>query len=300
MPIPLVAGGKVMWVRLNDRLVPESEAVVSVFDRGFMYGDGVFETIRLYRGRPFRPGCHIDRFEASAAALQLRLPRSRAEILRDIEELLEPNGLTGTDAVVRLALSRGVGVRGPSIRGADNPTYVATVGPLPPDLARRRTAGVRLKIVSTRRVNADALPVHAKHANYLNSILAHAEAVESGADDALLLSANGRLAECSGSNLFLVNGSRILTPDLKTGILPGCARAVVLELCGRNRLSADQARLDPAVLHEVEEVFITNSVTGIVPVASVDGRAFDSPGPVTSILTAAYDRLVDQELFDGS
>jgi branched-chain amino acid aminotransferase len=270
--------------------------MVSVYDRGFMYGDGVFETLRTFAGRPFRLPAHLERLESSAEAIHLRLPRSREQIAADIAALLDRNGLGDQDVVVRIAVSRGRGVRGPSIRGADNPTLVVTCDRIADAPAFPRRDGIRLVVVPTRRIGSESLPAHAKHSNYLNSVLAHTEAQAVGADDALMLGVDGSLAECSGSNLFLVNGARILTPDLKTGILPGCTRAFVLDLCAANGLSADQARLDPGVLDDVEEVFVTNSVSGIVPVLAVDHREYTAPGPVTLMLQDLYRRGVEAEL----
>lgn len=284
------------WVLLNDRLVAAAEACVSVFDRGFMYGDGVFETLRAYRGHPFRLAAHLDRLQASASAIRLDLPYPSERMAADIRTVLTRNDLDGVDAVVRVSVSRGRGARGPSLAGVSNPTYVVTAEPVPESVVDRRTAGVRLGIVNTRRVSGRALPTHAKHANYLNAILAHAEATAAGADDGLLLDSSGKVAECTGSNIFLVNGARLLTPDLKTGILPGITRELVLEICASNGFSADQARIDPAVLDDVEEVFITNSVSELVPVRAVDGRAYPVPGPVTAMLQDLYRRAVEAEM----
>ena len=283
------------WVQLNDRLVPAEEARVSVFDRGFMYGDGVFETMRAYRGHVFQLDAHYRRFEASASAIRLPFPYRLDRISNDIQAVLERNGLTGTDAVVRVSISRGRGVRGPGIAGATDPTYVVAADPLPETVAERRSLGIRLSTVRTRRISGEALPAHAKHANYLNSILACAEANEAGADDALLLDSFGKIGECSGANIFLVNGARVLTPDLKTGILPGCARAFVLELCASNGLEADEVRLDPSVLDDVEEVFVTNSVLEVAPVCRVDYREYRVTGPVTSMLQELYRQGVEVE-----
>ena len=283
------------WVQLNDRLVPADEARVSVFDRGFMYGDGVFETMRAYRGHTFQLEAHYRRFEASASAIRLPFPYRLDRISNDIQAVLERNDLTGTDAAVRVSISRGRGVRGPGIAGATDPTYVVAADPLPETVAERRSLGIRLATVRTRRISGEALPAHAKHANYLNSILACAEANEAGADDALLLDSFGKIGECSGANIFLVNGARVLTPDLKTGILPGCARAFVLELCGSNGLDADEVRLDPSVLDDVEEVFVTNSVLEIAPVCGVDYREYRVTGPVTSMLQELYRQGVEVE-----
>ena len=283
------------WVQLNDRLVPAEEARVSVFDRGFMYGDGVFETMRAYRGHVFQLDAHYRRFEASASAIRLPFPYRLDRISNDLQAVLERNGLTGTDAVVRVSISRGRGVRGPGIAGATDPTYVVAADPLPETVAERRSLGIRLSTVRTRRISGEALPAHAKHANYLNSILACAEANEAGADDALLLDSFGKIGECSGANIFLVNGARVLTPDLKTGILPGCARAFVLELCASNGLEADEVRLDPSVLDDVEEVFVTNSVLEVAPVCRVDYREYRVTGPVTSMLQELYRQGVEVE-----
>lgn len=280
------------WVQLNERLLPADEARVSVFDRGFMYGDGVFETLRAYRGHPFQLEAHYRRFKASASAIRLPFPYRLDRISENIRTVLERNGLTGADAVVRVSVSRGRGVRGPGIAGATDPTYVVAADPVPETVTERQSTGFRLTTVRTRRVSGEALPAHAKHANYLNSILAYAEANEAGADEALMLDSHGKIGECSSANIFLVNGSRILTPDLKTGILPGCARAFVLELCASNGFEADEARLDPRVLDDVEEVFVTNSVLEIAPVRGVDHREYPVPGPVTLMLQELYRRGV--------
>jgi branched-chain amino acid aminotransferase len=279
-----------MWLFFNDRVVDESEARVSVFDRGFMYGDGVFETLRVYRGRPFQLDEHLDRLGRSAALLRIRFGRSRRQIADDINRVIALNEIT--DGVVRVAVSRGIGRRGPSIEGTSKPTYVVSVGPLPEDLDRRRSRGVALSVVATRKVSRDALPAGVKHANYLNSILAHADAVETGADDALLLSATGEIAECSGANVFFVRGSRVETPPLSTGILPGCTRAHVLDLCRRAGITATERKLELPDLEGTEEAFLTNSVVEILPVRAIDGREFPVPGPMTSRLLGLYRNTV--------
>jgi branched-chain amino acid aminotransferase len=275
-----------VWIFLNDCLVGENEALVSVFDRGFMYGDGVFETLRVYGGRAFQLHDHLGRLETSAGLVRILLPRTLSEIASDVDAVVGANELD--DGVVRIAVSRGVGLRGPSIDGAVRPTYVVSAGPLPGDLDDRRRRGIALAVVGTRRVSGRALPSAAKHANYLNSILAHTEAVESGADEALLLAGSGEIAECSGANVFLVEESRVLTPHLDAGILPGCARASVLDLCHRHGIPAGEQRLEPEALDRAHEVFVTNSVVEILPVRSIGDRRFAVPGPVTGRLMDLY------------
>jgi branched-chain amino acid aminotransferase len=284
-----------VWVQLNDQLVRAAEARVSVFDRGFMYGDGVFETLRSYSGCVFRLSSHLERFQRSASALGITIPRPRTQIVRDIETLVEMNGAESKDLVIRISLSRGQGRRGPGIAGVWDPTYVVSTGELPKDLPERQINGVRLAIVEIRRVGADALPSHAKHANYLNSILAHTEAVAAGADDALLLTSDQMLAECSGSNLFVIHNGQVSTPDLGTGILGGIARGVVLELCVANDIDCKESRLGVGLLDDAEEIFITNSVTEIVPVQSIDGRQYPLPGPATARIQELFGNFVRLE-----
>lgn len=275
-----------MWLFLNDRIVGEEDARVSVFDRGFMYGDGVFETLRVYGGRPFQLDPHLDRLGRSASTLRIRLPRNRDQIAADVDAVIARNELA--EGVVRVAVSRGVGRRGPSIEGSYEPTYVVSVGPLPPGLDERRARGVALAVVKTRKVSSEAIPAGVKHANYLNSILAFAEAVDRGFDDALLLGAGGEIAECSSANVFLVSNSFVRTPGLGADILPGCARAHVLELCRQSGIRAEETRLVRVELDAAEEVFVTNSVVEILPVRAIDGRRFTAPGPMTSRLIDLY------------
>jgi len=274
------------WVGLNLELVPADQARVSVFDRGFMYGDGVFETIRVYNGRPFQLGLHLDRLESSAHALHFKLGYDHAALAKGIGDVIDKNG--GGDRIIRVAVSRGRGARGLSIEGVKDPTCVIATYPIPEILGERRRRGIRLSIVPTLRVDPGALPSGAKHANYLNSILAHHEAVAGGADEALLLAGDGRLTECAGANLFLVTGGVVRTPDPGSGILPGCARSLVLELCRVRGIQTEQGRLDEADLEAADEVFATNSVWEVVGVRSVGDREYGDPGPVTRVLQQAY------------
>ncbi len=284
------------WVQLNDGLVPAGEARVSVFDRGFMYGDAVFDTVRVYGGHPFQLDRHLGRLQGSASAIGLVLPRSLERIARDVRAVLDRNGLARADAVVRVSVSRGAGGRGLSTADVRDPTYVVAPYPVPERVAEIQASGIRLTVVGTRRVSGDALPAAAKHANYLNSILAYGQAQAGGADDALLLNADGDLAECAGANLFLVSGGRVRTPDVETGILPGCARAFVVELCRGHGLELDEARLKPEALDDADEVFVTNSVWEVVPVRRVDHREYPAPGPMTLTLAGLYRRGVEAEI----
>ena len=275
-----------MWIQLNDRIVPEAQAVVSVWDRGFLYGDGVFETMRAYSRRVFRLDEHLARLVTSAAALSIHLPRTAVQIRDDIQRVLDKNSLD--DAVVRITVSRGRGRRGASIAGADTPTYVLAVDPLPTDLRARCTAGIRLGVAGIRRVSSDALPAGAKHANYLNSILAVEEVARAGADEAVLLNADLHVAECATANIFCVRQSRVWTPSPSAGILSGVTRGVVLALARDAGLPVEESLFGLDALLEAEEVFVTNSVIGLCPARSVDARECPVPGPVTQRLVDLY------------
>jgi branched-chain amino acid aminotransferase len=278
-----------MWVQLNDKLVAAEEACVSVFDRGFMYGDGVFETMRAYVRRVFRLDAHLQRLTQSATSLKIKVPFSPEQIASHIESVLRAN--EHDDAVVRVTVTRGAGERGTAIDLNRQPTYVVSSDPLPAGLEERGRNGISLAVVGVRRVPVEALPAHAKHSNYLNSILANTEAVETGADEALMLSMSGHLAECSTGNIFLVKGSDILTPSLTTGILPGITRAVVLELT-----NVKEMLLPRDAVFEADEVFMTNSVVGILPVRRVDSHDFPVRGPLTSGLIRLYRELILRSL----
>jgi branched-chain amino acid aminotransferase len=275
-----------MWVHLNDQIVPEAQAMVSVFDRGFLYGDGVFETMRAYQRQVFRLDDHLARLTASAGALNIRLPRTPSQIGDDIQRVLDRNDLD--DGVVRVAVSRGRGRRGPGIEGANTPTYVLATDTLPDDLRRRQTTGVRLGLARTRRVSPDALPAGAKHANYLNAILALEEAAQDGADEAVMLDANLNVTECATANIFIARHSRLYTPAPSVGILTGITRALVVEMARSAGLTVEESLFGMDALLGAEEVFVTNSVTGLCPVRSVDARAYSAPGPVTQQLIRLY------------
>jgi aminodeoxychorismate lyase len=277
---------------LNDRIVPEEEALVSVFDRGFTYGDGLFETLRAYRGVPFRLDAHLDRMARTASELRLRLPRSPDRIRQDIANVLERNRLE--DAVVRMQATRGRGGRGPMIPPDAEPTWVVAAWELPADLESRRARGARLSKVGLRRLDPATLP-SGKLANYLNAVLAVAEAADRNCDDGLMLTPGGVLAECGVANLFFVRDGVVSTPSLELGILPGITRAAVLDLAGERGLPTREVSDPPQVLDTSTEVFVTNSLVGIWPVSSIDGRSYVCPGPLTAMLLEAYRETVRAE-----
>jgi len=277
-----------MQFLLNQHFVAEEDARISVSDRGFLYGDAAFDTLCVYGGRVFRSSAHLQRLMLSLSALRIEPPCTLAQMEDDLSRVLERNRLR--DAILRITVSRGSSARGPSIRGASSPTYLISCYPPSP-----ANPSVKLEQVGIRRTPAESLPAHAKTANYLNSILALAEATDAGADEALLLDMRGYIAECAYSNVFFVRGGALLTPALEAGILPGITRAAVLELARADGITVRETSLEPSVALKADEAFITNSVRGVVPVHAIGTRTYPAPGPMTARIDKLYWDLVERE-----
>ena len=219
---------------------PAGEASVSVLDHGLLYGDGVFEGIRVYDGRPFLLDEHLDRLEASARAIVLELPAARAEIAAVCREAIARSG--HDDGYLRLVVTRGVGALGVSPHTCARASLIVIAAPLSLYPPERYRDGVRLVTSSLRRSASDALPPQVKSLNYLTSVLASIEARRQGADEAMLLNAQGLIAECTADNLFVVSRGRVLTPSVASGALAGITRALVLHLLGELGIEAAEAR----------------------------------------------------------
>ena len=276
-----------MVVFLNGRFLAEEAALVSVFDRGFLYGDGLFETLRVVRGQPFLWDAHMERFTHGADVLKLRPPLTSTEMRRAADRLIQFNALP--NAVLRVTLTRGSGPRGYSPKGADRPTLAMTLHAAPrPGV--KRPAGVRL-ITSSFQVAAGDPLASVKTCNKLPHILARAEADAAGADDALLLNTRGRLAEATASNLFWLAGDVLLTPPSRAGALMGIIRGVVFELARKLGLKTIEADELPAVLRRAAGVFLTNSITGITEVMELDGKTLRRSARVKR-LQGAYQALI--------
>ncbi len=271
-----------MTVFLNGRFIPEAQALVPISDRGFLYGDGLFETLRVSRGRPLRWSRHLARLQRGAEFLRIVLPWS-AEDLRNLAvKLVEQNAMP--DSVLRVTLSRGSGSPGYAPKGADNPTLAMTLHPLRPVLSPIRLATASLRVTAN-----DPLAAF-KTANKLLHVLARAEAEARGADEALLLNTDGHVAEATASNLFWLADGTVCTPPVATGALAGVAREVVLETCRARNIPARELYLKPDGLLRVDGVFLTNSVAGIVPVSELDGVSLNQ-SPFVAELTAAYESV---------
>jgi branched-chain amino acid aminotransferase len=284
-------------IDINSELVLAEQARIPVFDRGFLYGDGVFETLRVYNGRPFRSHAHWERLCRSASLIRLTIPFTQDDFHERLERVISTNSLK--EAVARVTVSRGVGSARFTLNYEQHPTTVFWARPFEAYPEKLYGDGAKIVIAKTRRINPDALNPAAKSANYLNSVLARAEAEDASALEAVMLNAHGFLTEGSVTNLFLVRRDALLTPSLECGVLPGITRATVLELAPRVGLAARENKLRADDMLQSDEVFITNSTLEVLPVVAVgedsigDGR----PGNATRRLHRAYREFVKQECY---
>lgn len=277
-----------MLVYLNGHFVPRDQALISVFDHGFLYGDGVYETMRAYNGRIFLLDKHLARLKHSAEAISLQLPLPPEKIADALAESLRVNKLH--EAYVRIQVSRGPGEIGLDPALCPAPTMVITVRPFKDYPADQYENGVSVMIVNTRRNHPLALNPAIKSTNFLNNILAKIESLQAGAYEAIMMNTEGDVAEGTISNIFIVKKNVLLTPHVDTGILEGVTRGLVLHLGRKQRIQTREAKIRPKDLYDADECFITNTVIEIMPVAKVDGRAVGEGrhGPVTRVLMKAY------------
>lgn len=252
-----------MLVYLNGRFLPEEHAQISVHDRGFLYGDGLFEAVRAYNGEPFLWQDHIARFQHGCEVLRLFSPLSPREILSVVRETLSRNLLP--EGLVRFTLSRGAGPRGYSPRGAQHPTFVVT-----PHLRPELPAAYSVVTSSVRLLAGDPVALF-KSSNKLNQILARAEADKRGAHEALLTNHKGFVVEGTTTNLFWIKDGCVCTPPLR-GILAGTTRAHVLRLCAKLKIPTRQTNISPKELQGADGIFVTSCAAEIMPVSRLDGK----------------------------
>jgi len=284
-----------MKIFLNGEFVSQDEAKVSVFDHGLLYGDGVFEGIRLYGGRIFRLNQHLDRLSASAKAIMLAIPMTKAELAEACCEACRLNELR--DGYIRLVVTRGVGNLGLDPFKCRKPSafIIADKIELYPEKVYRE--GIELVTAATQRVHPAAISPAIKSLNYLNNILAKIEAIHAGTIEAIMLNSAGYITECTGDNLFIVHNGRVETPPVSDGALIGVTRSVILELAAKLKLSAIETHLTRYDMMTAEECFLTGTAAEIVPVSKIDCRPVGSgkPGPVTLKLMTEFHKLTRTE-----
>lgn len=285
-----------MWIYLNDRFVPPEEAVVSVFDHGFLYGDGVYETMRAYRGRVLLLTEHLARLERSASRLQLQVPIPREQLGDLVRTSVERNRLQ--EAYIRVTVSRGAGEIGLDPGLCKTPTLVIVAKLFQPSPDSFYAEGVGIAVVRTRRNLPEALPPEVKSLNFLNNILAKIEATAAGAYEGVMLNHRDELTEGTTSNLFVVQNGHLRTPALECGILDGITRGVVLKLAHELKIPTEETRLRVEDLYGAEECFLTNTTQQVLPVTNVNGRPVGNgrPGPITGRLRASFQTRLDRLL----
>jgi branched-chain amino acid aminotransferase len=282
-------------VFVNGRIADAAAASIPVFDHGFLYGEGVYETLRTYHRIPFLFNLHQERLRRSAALLALPVPFTDDELLASIRETMAAHkGLN--EAYIRVLLTRGVGELTYNPAACPDPTTVIIVKPFPEPPARTFTDGIKVALVGVRRNHPAALNPMIKSNNLINNALAMQEALRSGADEALMCNQAGDVVECSQSNFFIVKGRRVITPPLEAGLLPGITRVFVLGIAREEGLDAAEVAVSVADVHAADEAFITGTTREVTPVVQVDDRRIGDgrPGPVARRLLEAFRARAEQ------
>ncbi|MCC6544117.1 MAG: branched-chain-amino-acid transaminase [Nitrospirae bacterium] len=280
-----------MLIFVNGSLVPEDEAKVSVLDRGFLYGDGVFETLRAYSGKIFRLSDHLNRLFCSANALRLKTPFTENYLEEALYQTLRGNN--HTDAYLRLTITRGVSAPGLDTEGCLNPTLTIVsreFSGYPDDLY---SSGIKAAVVSTRRIPPEALNPEIKSLNFLNNIMARMEAREAGASEAFMLSTEGYVAEGTVSNIFIVKEGAVKTAPTSVGILNGVTRSLVIGIAQENNIPLSEQPFQPDELYYADECFVTSTLYEVMPVTSINNKLVGTgfPGMLTQTLLDLFQKI---------
>jgi branched-chain amino acid aminotransferase len=283
-----------LLIYLNGKFVPKNEARTSIYDHGFLYGDGVFEGIRAYNGRVFRLDEHLDRMYDSAKAIDLAIPLSKEEMKNAIIETLKKNKLR--DAYIRPIVTRGDGDLGLDPRKCPKPNvFIITQewSAMYGDLYEKGLVGVTVGI---RRNAPEALPPNIKSLNYLNNILAKIEANVKGGDEAIMIDVHGNVSEGSGDNIFIVKNHKILTPPALNN-LRGITRAAAIELADKEGIDLTETNLGLFDIYTADEVFVTGTAAEIAPITKIDGRIIGDgkPGKITKKLMCSFKCITQSE-----
>src|SRR5438309_2366811 len=280
-----------MKIYVDGKYCDEKNAKISVFDHGLLYGDGIFEGIRAYNGRVFQLKEHIDRLFYSAKAILLDIPMSHGEVMKAVVETCRQNGIR--DGYIRLLVTRGIGTLGLNPNRCKDPSVIIIADKIQLYAPELYEKGMEIITVPTTRNLHSALNPAIKSLNYLNNILGKIEANQAGCEEAVLLNAEGFVAECTGDNIFIVREGHLSTPPLSAGALYGITRRVVMEIAQESGLRVSEPNLTRYDLFNADECFLTGTGAELVPVVKIDGRTIGSgkPGPVTQKLVAQYRAL---------
>jgi branched-chain amino acid aminotransferase group I len=283
------------YVHINGTLVRREDARISVFDHGLLYGNGLFETMRAYQGRIFRLEHHLQRLFRSLEFLKYPVSFTPASLERSVYETVEANQTP--DASIRLNVTRGQGDPVPNPDTCGQPTIIIFAREYQPPSPALYNQGFSATILPYRQ--SPRLPATlVKTFSFINTIIARMEAKSSGCHEGIMVNTDGFIAECTVSNIFMIRGSRLQTPSLQSGLLPGVTRQAVLELAAGRRMQPEEGTFTPEQLRTADEAFVTNSLIEIMPLVTVDGHEIGNgtPGAATQTLMAAYKELVRREL----
>ncbi|MFH1406608.1 MAG: branched-chain-amino-acid transaminase [Candidatus Omnitrophota bacterium] len=282
-------------IYLNGKFVESKEAKISVFDHGLLYGDGVFEGIRSYNGLVFKLEEHIERLYESAHAIMLKIPLSRAELTKAVLKTLRVNKIK--DAYIRLVVTRGIGDLGLDPRKCKMPTIFIIADKIALYAEDLYKKGMEIITAPTPRSLPESLNPQIKSLNYLNNILAKIEALHCGYEEAIMLSYQGYVAECTGDNIFIVKDSVLLTPPAYVGTLKGITRCAVMKLAKKVKMQAKEELLTRHDLYNADECFLTGTAAEIMPVVKIDARAIGDgkPGKITARLLKEFRNLTKRD-----
>lgn len=284
-----------LQIFLNDRLVPQEQATVSVFDHGLLYGDGVFEGIRVYNKRVFLLTEHVERLYESALAIRLVIPLTPAQMAAAVEQTVAANNIT--DGYVRLVITRGAGSLGLDIRRTSNPQVIIIADTIKLYSEELYQQGLKIITASTLRNHPGALSPRIKSLNYLNNILAKIEGTDVGCEEALMLNHKGDISECTGDNIFIVKRGVLKTPPPDAGILEGITRNCVIQLAEKAGIPVQQVTLQRHDVYTADECFLTGTAAEVIAVVGIDGRTIGAgvPGPLTQDLRAKFQQFARGE-----
>ncbi len=283
------------YIYVNGHMVSKSHAVISVYDHGLLYGDGVFEGIRIYRGKIFKCGQHMERLWRSAEALRLKIPVSRDEMVQILRDCVEVNEIQ--DGYIRLVVSRGFGTLGLDPRKCPVAGVICIADQIALYGPEQYEKGMRIIVAKRPRTPIACLDPRVKSLNYLNNILAKVEAIDQGCDEAIMLNTDGFVCECTGDNIFVIRDGKVFTPPSESGILEGITRRFVIDLCTDMGIPCTMKNMRTEEIMSSDEVFLTGSAAEIIAVTQIDDLRLGHgvEGPITKRLRAAFRKVVTSD-----